>query len=76
MPVRADGMVVDWAASIRAAWDISEAGALRQMDVFLDAGEHRPWMQNVALDWASAFESHLADLPVDDAHVLGLMMSF
>ena len=38
MPARADGSVVDWAASIRGAWDISEAGALRQMAVFLDAG--------------------------------------
>ncbi len=52
MPVRADGTVVDWAASIRAAWDISEAGALRQMDVFLDAGEHKPRKQNVAFNWA------------------------
>ncbi|KAK9843470.1 hypothetical protein WJX81_004296 [Elliptochloris bilobata] len=38
MPLRADGTAVDWAAGIRGAWDISEAGALRQMDVFLDAG--------------------------------------
>jgi hypothetical protein len=38
MPARADGSAVDWAAGIRGAWDISEAGALRQMAVFLDAG--------------------------------------
>lgn len=25
MPTRADGSVVDWAAGIRGAWDISEA---------------------------------------------------
>ena len=38
-PTRPDGTVVDWTSGIRGAWDISEAGALRQMAVFLDAGE-------------------------------------
>ena len=38
MPARADGSAVDWTAGIRGAWDISEAGALCQMAVFLDAG--------------------------------------
>ena len=38
LPVRADGTVVDWAAPILAAWDISEAAALAIMEQFLAEG--------------------------------------
>ena len=38
LPVRRDGTVVDWAQPIRAAWDISERGALAIMDQFLAEG--------------------------------------
>jgi hypothetical protein len=38
MPVRPDGSVVDWASSIRAAWDISESAALALTEQFLSEG--------------------------------------
>ena len=38
LPVRRDGTVVDWAQPIRAAWDISERGALAIMEQFLAEG--------------------------------------
>ena len=36
--VRRDGTVVDWTAPIRAAWDMSESGALAIMEQFLAEG--------------------------------------
>ena len=38
MPVRADGSIVDWKASIERDWAISEAGALALLDDFLSNG--------------------------------------
>lgn len=38
LPVRRDGTVVDWAAPILAAWDISEGAALAIMEQFLAEG--------------------------------------
>ena len=38
MPVRVDGTVIDWGASVRAAWRNSEADALAAVDVFIRSG--------------------------------------
>lgn len=38
LPVRADGTFVDWAADMRAAWDMSESAALAIMEQFLAEG--------------------------------------
>eukprot|EP00884_Botryococcus_braunii_P006520 jgi/Botrbrau1/1586/Bobra.0185s0008.2 len=41
LPVRRDGVQVDWGRPIREAWDISEAGALSLLEDFLQSGLHK-----------------------------------
>lgn len=49
LPHRHDGVVIDWSAPLREAWDISESGALAIMEQFLSEGETFPGAKPAAM---------------------------